>query len=272
MTAQAVIGSIGQPSTTLLRRDRLAVLGSLGAVAALAWAYLLWSATKMTGTAGPVTMDIMGLRSWEPADFVLVFLMWTIMMVGMMVPTAMPVTMIYAAVARKAEGQGTVLAPTSTFVSGYMAVWTLFSLVATIAQFGLDRAALLSPMMVASSPALGAALLIAAGVYQLTPAKAACLRHCQSPVHFIAQHWRPGGRGAFRMGLEHGAFCLGCCWLLMGLLFVGGVMNLLWIAAIAVFVFLEKAVLDAPLAGRLAGGAMMVTGLAFLVTWLRAAG
>ena len=267
---QPVSGSISRPSATLLRRDRLAVLGSLGAVTALAWAYLVWSATKMTGTAAP--MDMMGLRPWGFGDFVLVFLMWTIMMVGMMVPTATSMTLIYAAVARKAEGQGTVLAPTSTFVSGYVAVWTLFSLVATIAQWGLDRAALLSPTMVATSPALGAALLIAAGAYQLTPLKAACLRHCQSPAHFIAQHWHPGARGAFRMGLEHGAFCLGCCWLLMGLLFVGGVMNLLWIAAIALFVLVEKVVPDAPLAGQLAAGAMMVTGLVFLATWLRAAG
>ncbi len=268
--AQPVSGSISRPGSALLRRDRLVVLGSLGAVTGLAWAYLLWSATNMTGTPAP--MDMMGLRPWEFADFVLVFLMWTIMMAGMMVPTAMPMTLIYAAVARKAKGQGTVLAPTGTFVSGYVAVWTLFSLVATIAQWGFDRAALLSPMMVATSPALGAALLIAAGAYQLTPAKAACLRHCRSPVHFIAQHWSSGALGAFRMGFEHGAFCLGCCWLLMGLLFVGGVMNLLWIAAIALFVLLEKVVPDAPLAGRLAGGAMMVTGLAFLVTWLRAAG
>ena len=270
MTVQPVSGSISPPGITLLRRDRLVVLGSLGAVTALAWAYLVWSAAKMTGTAAP--MDMMGLRPWAFADFLLVFLMWTIMMVGMMVPTATPMTLIYAAVARKAEGQGTVVAPTSTFVSGYVAVWTLFSLVATIAQWGLDRAALLSPMMVATSPALGAALLIAAGIYQLTPAKTACLIRCQSPIHFIAQHWRPGVRGAFRMGFQHGAFCLGCCWLLMGLLFVGGVMNLLWIAAIALFVLLEKVVPDTRLAGRLAGGAMMVTGLAFLATWLRAAG
>ena len=267
---QQVMGSIGRPGTALLRRDRLAVLGSLGAITALAWAYLVWSATKMTGMATP--MDMMELRPWEFADFVLVFLMWTIMMVGMMVPTATPMALIYAAVARKAKGQGTVVAPTSTFVSGYVAVWTLFSLVATIAQWGLDRAALLSPMMVATSPALGAALLITAGAYQLTPAKTACLRHCRSPIHFIAQHWRPGVWGAFRMGLEHGAFCLGCCWLLMGLLFVGRVMNLLWVAAIALFVLLEKVVPDTPLAGRLAGGAMMVTGLAFLATWLRSAG
>ena len=270
--AQPVVGSISRPSSALLLRDRLVVLGSLGAVTALAWAYLAWSATTMTGTAAPSPMRMMGLHSWEFADLVLAFLMWTIMMVGMMVPTAAPMTMIYAAVARKAEGQGTVLAPTSTFVSGYVAVWTLFSLVATIAQWGLDRAALLSPMMVATSPALGATLLIAAGVYQLTPAKAACLRHCRSPVNFIAQHWRSGAMGAFRMGLEHGAFCLGCCWLLMGLLFVGGVMNLLWIAAIALFVLLEKVVPRAPLAGQLAGGAMMLTGLALLATWFWPAG
>ena len=161
-------------------------------------------------------------------------------MTGMMLPSATPATLVYTAVARKAAREGTPVAPVAAFVTGYLFMWTLFSLGATLAQWGLERAALLSPMLVSTSPVLGASLLIAAGVYQLTPWKEACLEHCQSPVQFISQHWRSGGWGAFRMGLEHGAFCLGCCWVLMGLLFFGGVMNLVWIAGITLFVLLEK--------------------------------
>jgi len=202
-------------------------------------------------------------------DAFLVFLMWAVMMVGMMVPSVAPTTMVYAAVARKAARQGSIVAPTATFVAGYVFMWTLFSALATLAQWGLESAALLSPMMVATSPALGAGLLIAAGVYQITPAKAACLRRCRSPAHFISEHWRAGTLGALRMGVEHGAFCLGCCWLLMGLLFVGGVMNLLWITVIAGFVLVEKLMPHGRVAGVLSGGAMILVGLGLLATWLR---
>jgi len=192
------------------------------------------------------------------------FWMWAVMMVGMMVPTAAPMTLVYAAVARKAARQGTKVAPTAAFVAGYVAMWTLFSLGATLAQWGLDSAALLSPMMVSNSPKLGAALLFAAGVYQLTPWKDSCLEHCRAPAHFISANWRPGVAGAFRMGVVHGAYCLGCCWILMGLLFLGGVMNLLWIAAITLFVLLEKILPAGALAGRIAGLAMIAAALGFL--------
>ncbi len=252
------------------RNDRWAVLSSLAGVTALAWAYLFWSATRMVGSSQP--MEMAQIHSWGPVEFVAVFLMWAIMMIGMMVPTAAPMTMIYAAVARKAARDGAMVAPTVTFVAGYIAMWALFSVVATLAQWGLDRAALLSPMLVTTSPKIGAGLLVAAGIYQLTPAKTACLKHCRSPAYFISQHWRAGTVGAFRMGLVHGAFCLGCCWLLMGLLFVGGVMNLLWIAAIAIFVLLEKVIPRAPMVGKLAGGAMILTGMALLLAWMRGGG
>ncbi|MFQ5720841.1 MAG: DUF2182 domain-containing protein, partial [Acidobacteriota bacterium] len=135
------------------------------------------------------------IRAWESADFLAVFLMWAIMMVGMMVPTAIPMTLLYAGVVRKGARQGRVVPPTLVFVSGYVAMWTLFSGAATLAQWGLDRAALLSPMMVTTSPAIGAGLLIAAGLYQMTPLKEGCLRHCRSPAHFLSGHWRPGVTG-----------------------------------------------------------------------------
>jgi predicted metal-binding membrane protein len=251
------------------RRDRVAVLCSLFGVAVLAWIYLIRASARMGGDGAP--MEMMEIRPWDLADFGLIFIMWTIMMVGMMLPSAAPATMMYAAVTRKAARDGNVVPPTMVFVSGYVALWTLFSVLATSAQWGLDRAALLSPMMVTTSPAVGASLLVAAGVYQLTPIKRACLDHCRSPAHFLAGHWRPGVAGAFRMGLEHGAFCVGCCWVLMGLLFLGGVMNLLWIAAISAFVFMEKVlpVSGAKTSERLTGWAMIVIGAAL---WLALAG
>lgn len=257
--------SLAIPS--LAGRDRAAIVVSLLGMTGLAWLYLIVGAAAMTGGSG--SMDLAVLRPWSVMDAFLVFLMWSVMMVGMMVPSVAPTTMIYAAVARKAAREGSIVAPTATFVAGYVFMWTLFSALATLAQWGLESAALLSPMMVATSPALGAGLLIAAGVYQITPAKAACVRHCRSPAHFISEHWRAGTSGALRMGVEHGAFCLGCCWLLMGLLFLGGVMNLLWIALIAGFVLVEKLIPHGRMAGRLSGGAMILVGLGLLATWLR---
>jgi predicted metal-binding membrane protein len=183
----------------------------------------------------------------------------------MMVPTAAPMTLMYAAVARKAAAQHDPLAPTFIFVTGYIAIWVLFSLVATVAQHALDQVALLSPMMLSASARLGAAILIAAGLYQLTPLKNACLKNCRAPAHFMSRYWRTGNLGAFRMGLRLGEYCVGCCWILMALLFVGGVMNLLWIAAIAIFVLLEKTIPFGDVSGRVAGAAMILFGALSLV-------
>jgi len=244
------------------------VLCGIGGVTALSWLYLVDMARSMA--SGPMAMA--GLRPWTPSHFGMMFAMWAVMMVGMMLPSATPTTLVYTAVARKAAREGAPVAPVSAFVSGYLGMWALFSLGATLAQWGLERAALLSPAMIASSPVLGAALLIGAGVYQLTPLKNACLEHCRSPAHFIADRWRPGCRGAFRMGSEHGAFCLGCCWLLMGLLFFGGVMNLLWVAAIALFVLLEKALPFGAGGGRFAGIGMIAAGALVLIGAWQAGG
>ena len=182
------------------------------------------------------------------------------MMIGMMVPSVAPTVLIYAAVARKASVQGIPVAPTGAFVSGYIAMWIIFSLFSCLAQMGLDQASLLSPMMVSNSVGLGAGLLIVAGIYQWLPVKNQCLQQCRSPVNFITAHWRSGTLGAFRMGFFHGAFCLGCCWVLMGLLFVGGVMNLLWIAAITLFVMLEKILPLGDVGGRITGLLMIIAG------------
>jgi predicted metal-binding membrane protein len=246
------------PPPRLPLRDRLAILTGLLGLTALAWVYLVVMARGMS------TMpmgEMMQLHPWSLADFAMMLAMWVVMMIGMMLPSAVPMTLIYAAIGRKAAREGTPIAPTAAFVSGYVAMWSLFSVGATLAQWGLERAALLSPMLVSTSPALGGGLLVVVGLYQWTPYKDACLQHCRAPAQFISEHWRSGAAGAWRMGLEHGAYCLGCCWLLMALLFVGGVMNLLWIALITLFVLLEKILPLGAAGGRLAGGAMIAAGV-----------
>lgn len=262
--------------SALRRRELGAVLVALVGTTLLAWLYLAQLASSMGGVsmssdmAMPpgmsmdVPMSATGLRPWGPVELGMTFLMWAVMMVGMMVPTAMPMTLIYMGVVRKAREDGAVVAPTLIFVAGYLGVWALFGLLATGAQWALESAALLSPMVVSTSPLLGAGLLVVAGVYQLTPAKHACLSHCRSPVHFIAHHWRGGTVGALRMGASHGLYCLGCCWALMLLLFVGGVMNLLWIAAIAFFVLLEKVLPYGRVPSWVAGAAMVAGGVVLL--------
>jgi predicted metal-binding membrane protein len=246
----------------------MAVLAGLGGITIAAWVYIVVSAhrmaagsVRMVGHSMAPMMDAMaGVQPWTATEFGLRLAMWAVMMAAMMVPTAAPMTLLYAAVARKAAAQHNPPAPTFVFVAGYLAMWTIFSLVAAIAQHALDQAALLSPMMSSRSALFGAALLIAAGVYQLTPLKNACLRNCRAPAHFLSRYWRSGKFGAFRMGLRLGAYCVGCCWILMGLLFVGGVMNLLWIAAIAIFVLLEKTIPFGDVSRRFAGAAMILVG------------
>ena len=208
-------------------------------------------------------MGMGGLHPWSALDFAVMFAMWVVMMVGMMLPSATPMALLYARVARSAARDGSVLPPTAVFVVGYLVAWTLFSAVATAAQWALERAALLSPMLVSKSPQLGAALFFAAGLYQLTPLKSACLSRCRNPAMFFATHFRPGARGALRLGFRYGLYCLGCCWVLMGLLFAGGVMNLLWIAALTVFVLAEKLIPLGAWGSRVAGVLMIGTG-----TWL----
>ena len=247
------------PLESLLKRDRAVVLAGLVGVTAIAWVYLFVLAVNMGDMGG--AMAALQVRPWGGLDFLLMFLMWAVMMVAMMVPGAAPMILLFAAVNRKQRERRRPFAPVGAFVAGYIAVWSAFSAVATLSQWGLEQAALLSPMLVGTSPLLGGGLLIVAGIYQWTPLKHACLKHCRSPLHFLTHGMRKGTGGAFVMGLEHGAFCVGCCWVLMGLLFVGGVMNLLWVAAIAAFVLLEKVVPHGVLAGRLSGALLVLAGL-----------
>lgn len=245
-----------QTVNNLPRRDFWAITVSLVGLTVICWMYLLAMAMDMCCSQIPV---------WDGAYFWMMFWMWAIMMVGMMVPSAAPMILIYAAVSKKAAKQGTPIASTGAFALGYILMWIIFSFFATVLQWQLDKAALLSPMMVANSPRLGASLLIAAGIYQWLPVKDSCLNHCRSPFHFISTHWRQGNVGAFWMGMSHGTFCIGCCWVLMLLLFVGGVMNILWIAAISIFVLLEKVLPLGNQGVRLTGVLMIIVGIIMMI-------
>jgi predicted metal-binding membrane protein len=251
----------------VLKRDRHIVIGGLVIVGLASWLYILTGAgmdmgEKSTMSGGAITTMT---SAWTPAYFALMLVMWWVMMVAMMLPSAAPMVLVFATVNRKSREQGRAYVPTGFFSAGYLVAWGGFSLVAVVLQWGLERLALLSPMMQTTSVYLGAALLIGAGIYQLTPLKQACLRHCRSPIDFIAHHWRKGRSGAFRMGLEHGLFCLGCCWVLMSLLFYGGVMNLWWIGSLAFYVLLEKVAPAGPHLGRYTGALLIVWGLWVLV-------
>jgi predicted metal-binding membrane protein len=211
-------------------RDRYTLLAALVALAALAWAYLWWSPMPMPASSG-------GLRTGHYALFT--FFMWLVMMVGMMTPTVAPTVLLFDRIARRGA-PGATLGRTVPFVAGYLLVWAVFSVAATWLQVELIAVGWIDAMGVSVRPWLTATLLVAVGAYQWLPVKRTCLENCRSPVQFLVEQYRPGGRGALSMGVRHGLYCLGCCWTLMLLLFVGGVMNLLWVAAIAAIAFIEK--------------------------------
>lgn len=228
----------------LLRRDRLILGAGLLAVALLAWAYLLYEAHRMSvsGVCECMRMKMSGPdhSAWPAATLLPLFLMWCVMMVAMTLPSALPMVLTFAAVTRNRQRLGRPYVPTTIFVSGYIAIWCAFSAVAAVGQWLLHRHALLSASMATTSAIFGGVLLVGAGVFQFTPFKRSCLTRCRGTLEFIITRWREGRSGAFRMGLEHGAFCTGCCWALMALLFVAGVMNMLWVAALTLLVCLEK--------------------------------
>jgi predicted metal-binding membrane protein len=236
----------------VLRRDRLLVAGALAVTVALAWAYVLWLAADMDMGG----MDMTGFRMipagigimlpanepWRAIEFAYVFVMWAVMMVGMMAPSAAPMILMYARVGRQGRIAGKPLVATGWFAAGYFLIWIGFSLAATLVQWMIERAALLDSRMTSASDVLGGIVLIAAGVYQWSSLKDVCLAQCQSPIGFLMRYggFRGDLPGCLLMGLRHGAYCIGCCWALMALLFVGGVMNVLWIALLALLVLLEK--------------------------------
>ena len=231
-------------SAALFRRDRVILGAGLFAVALLAWTWLISEAHRMSvsGVCECMRMKMTGPdnSAWPVTTLLPLFLMWSVMMVAMMLPSALPMVLTFAAVARNRQRLGRPYVPTIVFVSGYLAIWSAFSAVAAASQWLLHRHALLSPSMATTSAIFGGVLLIGAGVFQFTPLKRSCLTRCRGTLEFIFTRWREGRSGAFAMGLEHGVFCTGCCWALMALLFVAGVMNILWVAALTVLVCLEK--------------------------------
>jgi predicted metal-binding membrane protein len=256
----------------VLRRDRLIVAAALVLLTALAWAYVWWLSADMNMGG----MDMSGFRMiptgsgwmmpstapWTAIEFAFVFAMWAVMMIGMMTPSATPIILIYARLGRQAARSETSLPASAYFAAGYLVTWIGFALAATMAQWALERSRLLTPTMQGASDIFSGVMLIAAGLYQWTPLKDVCLRQCQAPWLFIQRHggFRSDIGGALALGIRHGGYCIGCCWVLMALLFVGGVMNVLWIAAIAMLVLAEKVIPAGRTISRTAGVALVTAG------------
>lgn len=237
----------------VLARDRWIIAASLAALAVLAWVYLLMLARQMGDMSAAATSSMPGMPQMPgmpgmkadaaragTTSFLPAALMWFVMMVGMMVPSAAPMILLFGNVQRRQLAAESPALRVALFTAGYLLTWGAFSVLAATAQLALTERAVLAPMSLTVAAGLGAVLVALAGIYQLTPLKNVCLRHCRSPAEFLSNHWRRGSAGAVRMGVAHGLYCVGCCWLLMGLLFAVGVMNLAWVAAIAGFVLLEK--------------------------------
>jgi predicted metal-binding membrane protein len=229
-------------------------------ITALSWSYLVFLGARMGDMGSPFAMPM--TSAWTGQQVALMFTMWAVMMAGMMLPSASPMISAYATTVRS-DTPG-LRGSTGLFVVGYLAAWSGFAALATGAQWVLHDAALVSPMGVSTSTGLGGVLLLAAGAYQFTGVKDACLRQCRTPLGFLLNEWRPGRGGAIVMGARHGAFCVGCCWALMALLFVLGVMNLWWIALVAAVVLLEKIVPSQALT-RALGASLMVWGAALVM-------
>jgi predicted metal-binding membrane protein len=222
----------------VLERERRITTAALALVAALAWLFLLVGA-GMPDMGGMGPSMVMAPTPWEASYAIAIFLMWWFMMAAMMLPSAAPTILLYDLVARRVEGTR---AATLLFSFGYVLVWGVFSVLAAVAHWALDQSGLLSMGMASANYVLSGVVLIVAGLWQLTPVKYACLVRCQNPLHFLSHHWRRGRFAPIRMGIAHGLHCLGCCWLMMGLLFYGGVMNLAWIGGLAIYILLEKTV------------------------------
>lgn len=233
------------------KHDRRVIAGALALITLLAWIWLLsgggmdmpWS----------TDMNMVMPMDWSPLYSLVVFVMWWVMMIAMMLPSAAPMILLFARVNRHSRALGAPWVPTAVFASGYLVAWGGFSLAATLAHWWLDRVGWLTMGMASANRWLSGILLIAAGFYQFTPLKQACLRHCRGPIEFVMRQWRPGYAGALHMGLVHGAYCVGCCWVVMGLLFYGGVMNIYWIVGLAVLVLLEKLLPAGPRFGNITG-------------------
>ncbi len=276
-----------------LRHDRAVVISALLLIIGASWIYILagagmamsafdmtslpmalgsaaeWGVSEGKSSSMGAAMTAMATpANWTLSYALVMIVMWWVMMVAMMLPSAAPMILLYALIDRKAReraGSPGGFLPTSAFTLGYLLVWGLFSVIAASLQWAFEEIGLLSPMLLNSTSAFFAGVvLLFAGAYQLTPIKRACLRHCRGPIQFLSRHWRDGAGGALRMGVHHGAYCLGCCWGLMAVLFFGSIMNLYWIAGLAVIVLLEKLLPLGPQLSTVTGGLLLIWGASFL--------
>jgi len=252
----------------LIKRDRFIVVISLIFVTGLSWVYLFTGAGMDMGESSSMSNQMsttmkmaMDQQNWSFKDAVIMFIMWWVMMIAMMLPSAAPMILLFSTLNNGIQKRVSTL----IFAASYLLIWSVFSLMATALQWLLNTEELLDPMMASSSNLLSGGLLAIAGAYQFTPIKNACLRHCRTPVQFVLGHWKPGCTGAFKMGLLHGTFCLGCCWFLMVLLFVGGAMNMLWIGGLAVYVLIEKYLPHGPIMGKVTGLLLLISGVVIIV-------
>lgn len=259
--ASTTLAESGTALARLPRHERLTLLAALAAITALSWLYLV-KMPMVPADLGAAGARLLSMLPPRLADVWLTFMMWSVMMVAMMLPSASPMILTYAAMIRR-HPAGSAYAPW-IFAGAYLVIWTLFSAAATGGQLLLENASLLYGASRATSLA-GAVLLMLAGLYQLTPLKNICLAHCRSPLGFFMTEWRDGVTGAFTMGIKHGAHCLGCCWMLMGLLFVFGAMNLMWVAALSVLVLLEKLAPFGHTIARVSGVTMLASAIALAV-------
>lgn len=248
---------------SMLTRDRPILLGGVAVITLLSWLYLI----RMAAGAAGMESHAAHMHAESPA-FWLTFAMWSIMMVAMMLPAASPFVLCFAATHRQRKSESLPYVSTGIFLAGYFSVWTAFSAFTALLQQVLHRMALLSPAMTATSWTFAGGLLVAAGVYQWTPLKDSCLHHCRSPLGFLLGDWHDGPWGALRMGAEHGIFCVGCCWALMLLPFAAGVMSILWMAALTVFILIEKVIPGGEIVGRVAGALLVLSGGALILSAL----
>jgi predicted metal-binding membrane protein len=247
------------------------VLSALLLLTAFAWIYVIWLAADMASPPAMPGMSVMmapAFAPWGAVHLLFLFAMWLVMMVGMMTPSAAPMALIYAQVARHSASLGQAFASVGWFVAGYLLAWTLFSVLAALAQWGLESLAVITPMMMSASRPFGALVLMVAGAYQWLPIKDSCLSQCRAPLSFVQRHggFQPRALASLRLGFTHGMYCIGCCWALMLLLFVGGVMNLLWIAALMIFALLERLIPGGRMLSRLAGLGAMTAGVWMLAS------
>jgi predicted metal-binding membrane protein len=265
----------GAALENVLKRDRVVVAAALLALTALAWTYLLWTAASMSSPPAMPSMpgmDMPGMNMGRAGSalsiggFAFTAAMWAVMMIGMMTPSAAPMILLYARVGRQARAEGKLFASTGWFAGGYLLAWSGFAIAASLAQLALADVMLITPMLAASNNLFAGIVLVAAGLYQWTPLKGSCLSQCRAPLGFLQRHggFKRDSKGALQLGLKHGLTCIGCCWALMMLLFVGGVMNLLWIAALSALVLLEKLVPFGRLMPRVVGLVLVAVGAIFI--------